>query len=1009
VQRGLNASGPIMGATTGWPRCGAVVQGRVILAGFRAAPQTLATTRVGNFSMLSTGDPLTADLGFVRTLDTDTLETINQIFVGQHVQIFTDSGEWYIESRTLDATQPGNFVLATRYGMKRTVRATFADGATIFVQKGGRVLRDLIFSDAHLSYKASPISLLAPHLLTDVIDVGHRPARSTSEGNQLYLVNRDGTMVFASLLREQEVVALTPWITDGRVKSVFSDLLLRTWLIVERESVNGSMLYLEKLDDRQTLDGAVTYDRGGMATDEVTGLEAHEGKEVWAWADGDLLGPLIVSQGAVQLGALYSRVSVGRAPAWYLELPKLLPQLPEGYPFRPPARIYAVDLAVAGTGNVEISVNGGPWINVNLQSVNLVDIGTPLPRDVTGLSESSATDRLEFMTRALCMIPSAGEHVYATELVTRDVIGGAVEVNSFDGESTPTFLASLGQANQAFPRLQNVSLFVTWFGDDLRCGNCTIRPKTDASDKVTSQAWSVSGVGRGTAQVVSDSNGRPAYGGTPGDVSVVQAIKAIADHGKSVTFTPFILMDVPAGNGKADPYGGASQAVYPWRGRVTCMPAPGQPSTVDLTATAAAQVASFMGTAAVSDFSVAGEAVTYTGPAEWSYRRFILHYAHLCAAAGGVDAFVIGSEMRGLSWVRSALGVYPFVAALKTLAADVRAVLGSGTKIVYAADWSEFVPHQTGVAGELFFHLDPLWSDANIDAIGIDNYWPLSDWRDGTEHADFAAGFRSIADRSYLQSNIWGGEGYDYFYASQGDRDGQVRTPITDGAYGEPWVWRYKDLRGWWLNAHHNRPLGVRDAAATGWEPQSKPIWFLEVGCPAVDKGANQPNVFYDPKSSESFFPYYSAGVRDDAVQRAYIEAMLSFFDEDQGSFVDDLNPASTVFDGRMVDVSRLYVYTWDARYFPAFPDLLDVYADGAQWEFGHWLTGRVFIPSQGSEDALPVGDSLELPLLQRLVTGVVRITGLRGFSRHPTIRLRQSMPAPIELRSIRYEVAHRG
>jgi hypothetical protein len=201
----------------------------------------------------------------------------------------------------------------------------------------------------------------------------------------------------------------------------------------------------------------------------------------------------------------------------------------------------------------------------------------------------------------------------------------------------------------------------------------------------------------------------------------------------------------------------------------------------------------------------------------------------------------------------------------------------------------------------------------------------------------------------------------------------------------------------------------VRDAAATGWEPQSKPIWFLEVGCPAVDKGANQPNVFYDPKSSESFFPYYSAGVRDDAVQRAYIEAMLSFFDEDQGSFVDDLNPASTVFDGRMVDVSRLYVYTWDARYFPAFPDLLDVYADGAQWEFGHWLTGRVFIPSQGSEDALPVGDSLELPLLQRLVTGVVRITGLRGFSRHPTIRLRQSMPAPIELRSIRYEVAHRG
>ena len=114
----------------------------------------------------------------------------------------------------------------------------------------------------------------------------------------------------------------------------------------------------------------------------------------------------------------------------------------------------------------------------------------------------------------------------------------------------------------------------------------------------------------------------------------------------------------------------------------------------------------------------------------------VLHYAQLCAAAGGVDAFLIGSELRGLTRVRASDTDYPAVAALKTLAADVRAILGPDTKIGYAADWSEYNNHQTGDApGAVLFNLDPLWSDANIDFVGIDNYMPLADWRDGTAHA----------------------------------------------------------------------------------------------------------------------------------------------------------------------------------------------------------------------------------------------------------------------------------
>jgi hypothetical protein len=229
------------------------------------------------------------------------------------------------------------------------------------------------------------------------------------------------------------------------------------------------------------------------------------------------------------------------------------------------------------------------------------------------------------------------------------------------------------------------------------------------------------------------------------------------------------------------------------------------------------------------------------------------------------------------------------------------------------------------------------WLDANIDFVGIDNYMPLSDWRDGTQHLDYDAvnGPTDIHDTAYLTRNIRGGEDYEWFYASDADRAAQIRTPITDGL-GKPWVFRAKDIWNWWSNAHHDRADGSESAGATAWVPQSKPIIFTELGCPAVDKGSNQPNVFVDPKSSESFLPYFSNGGRDDLIQRRFLEAHLNFWSDDAN------NPASPVYSGRMIDIASTRVWCWDARPFPAFPARSDVWGDAGNYTLGHWLNGRL-------------------------------------------------------------------
>jgi len=554
-------------------------------------------------------------------------------------------------------------------------------------------------------------------------------------------------------------------------------------------------------------------------------------------------------------------------------------------------------------------------------------------------------DTAEGLTRAVTMIPASGEFTYATQPIRKGGTGAQVPENLNALSEIADMVVALDRLQAMAPAVESVSLVVAWFGNDLRAGDCTIRPGVEVSAKTTSpKTWVVNGVSRANAHLVSrdDEEDRPVYGGTPTDFAVVQAIKEMKARGLRVTFYPFLLMDVPPGNTLPNPYSDnaaeTGQPTFPWRGRITCSPAAGYVGSVDKTATAAMQVAAFFGSAGPSDFAVSGETVSWTGPAnDWGLRRMVLHYAHLCAAAGGVDAFLIGTEMRGLTSIRSGASTWPAVQAFRDLAADVRSILGAGTKISYAADWSEYFGHQPADgSGDVFFHLDPLWADPEIDFVGIDNYMPLSDWRDGFEHADAQQGWPAIYDRAYLQANIAGGEGFHWFYDSAADRSAQLRTPITDGATGKPWVFRYKDLRAWWSNPHYDRPGGVESGTPTAWVPQSKPIWFTELGCPAIDRGTNQPNVFFDPKSSESFTPHFSRGWRDDAIQRAYLEASYLWWGTPAN------NPLSSVYGGHMVHVPECAAWTWDARPYPFFPELTGVWTDGPNWRLGHWLTGRL-------------------------------------------------------------------
>lgn len=536
------------------------------------------------------------------------------------------------------------------------------------------------------------------------------------------------------------------------------------------------------------------------------------------------------------------------------------------------------------------------------EDLPLDDFGNRLPQLSFEIVRSSTADRqsLGHLIQGVNIIPASGEFVYATSPVhERRFPGINKTVNVNNGQGVADFSVSLEQLQSDLPRVARAALTVAWFGNDIRAGICRLRPGVEAHERQTTPFnWSVGGLDRAAAYRISRTDDSPNFGGTPADRAVIEGIQALHNVGIAVTLSPFILMDIPDGNDLPDPSGTGYQPPFPWRGRISVHS--------DNSATVRDEITAFVGE-----------------DGGFGFRHFILHHARLAAEAGGVEAFLIGSEMVGLTRLRDETGAFPFVDALIALADEVRAILGDNVKVSYAADWTEYgayVPNDG--SGDVMFPLDALWASPNIDFVGVDWYPPLGDWRDGDDHLDAKAGFLSAEDLAYLAANLQGGEAYDWYYASAQDRADQNRTVISDTAYGEDWIFRQKDLLGWWRHNHQPRIRGVRTAEPTLWQAQMKPIRLIEIGYPAVDRGGNAPNLFYDPKSSESALPPFSRGYQDDLYQRNALAIAVRFWQAQSG-------------------VDAVLVWAWDGRPWPYYPALETVWSDGPNWQFGHWLNGR--------------------------------------------------------------------
>nr|WP_253309930.1 glycoside hydrolase TIM-barrel-like domain-containing protein [Rickettsia endosymbiont of Ceutorhynchus assimilis] len=154
------------------------------------------------------------------------------------------------------------------------------------------------------------------------------------------------------------------------------------------------------------------------------------------------------------------------------------------------------------------------------------------------------------------------------------------------------------------------------------------------------------------------------------------------------------------------------------------------------------------------------------------------------------------------------------------------------------------------------------------------------------------------------------GVGYDYFYDYSKSEPEKVK--YNDSRYA------WKNIEKWWSETHIN-PGGSK----TKWQPKMKKIWFTEYGFPSMNGCTNEPNVFVDKGSIESKYPRYSSGEVSFLSQKIAIEGTLKKWQSSEM-------------------VEKMFLWAWDARPFPYFPNLCDVWTDCHNWQTGHWIQGKL-------------------------------------------------------------------
>jgi hypothetical protein len=298
----------------GWPVSLSFHQNRIVIGGSRDLPNALWFSRSGRFFDFDLGEGLD-DEAIVFRLAANDDPAIRALVSGRNLQVFTSVGEWVVRGDPLTPTNV-RVEQQSRIGSPRDrqVPPIDVDGATLFVARNGREIREFLFTSIEDAYQAADLALLARHLVLDPVD------QAFDQGRRLFLIAMaDGSLATIAIYRNADIAAWSLQETDGRVLSL-AILDGQAMMLVAR--AHG--VFIERLDDTLLVDAGLRLSspQPSLIWD---GFDHLEGQELAVVADGQAVEPAKVSDGAIVLAAPARTIVAGLPYTHIIEpMPALL-------------------------------------------------------------------------------------------------------------------------------------------------------------------------------------------------------------------------------------------------------------------------------------------------------------------------------------------------------------------------------------------------------------------------------------------------------------------------------------------------------------------------------------------------------------------------------------------------------------------------------------------------------------------------------------------------------------
>lgn len=287
--------------------------------------QTVFATQSGNFKSMRLSRPIKADDAIERTIASKTVNEIRWFVELDSLLVLTSGGEWRVTEGQDGVMTPASigFRQQTAYGSENVPPVTIGNSA-LYVQKGGKTVRDLSYSFQSDSFIGNDLSLLAKHLFKN------RKVKEWAYAQEpdgiVWVVMDDGKMLGLTFQKEHQVFGWHRHDTQGEFESVAvipENDFDAVYVIVKRIINGETKRYVERMkartwltaEDAFIVDSGLTYE-GSPAT-VISGLDHLEGETVVALADANVVwnddegSPLTVTDGVITLPNPASKVHVG--------------------------------------------------------------------------------------------------------------------------------------------------------------------------------------------------------------------------------------------------------------------------------------------------------------------------------------------------------------------------------------------------------------------------------------------------------------------------------------------------------------------------------------------------------------------------------------------------------------------------------------------------------------------------------------------------------------------------